>query len=62
MMNTSHYLSSLTVFQTLPVLPLPNPDPSSFTTDRNFSISCELGMRYPSLQAMMNQEDLHLRV
>ena len=30
--------------------------------DRNFSISCELGVRYPSLRAMMNREDLHLRV
>ena len=30
--------------------------------DRNFSISCELGVRYPSLRAMMNREYLHLRV
>ncbi len=27
----------------------------------NFSISCELGVRYPSLRAMMNRDDLHLR-
>ena len=26
--------------------------------DRNFSISCELGVRYPTLKAMLNQEDL----
>ena len=30
--------------------------------DRNFSISCELGVRYPTLKAMLNREDLHLRV
>jgi hypothetical protein len=30
------------------------------TGDRNFSISCELGVRYPTLRAMMNREDLHL--
>ena len=34
----------------------------ALTGDRIFSISCELGVHYPSLQAMMNQEDLHLRV
>ena len=34
----------------------------ALTGDRNFSISCELGVRYPSLRAMMNREDLHLRV
>ncbi len=28
--------------------------------DRNFSISCELGVRYPTLRAMLNCEDLHL--
>ena len=32
------------------------------TVDRNFSISCELGVRYPMLKAMLNREDLHLRV
>ena len=30
--------------------------------DRNFSISCELGLRYPALKAMLNREDLHLRI
>jgi hypothetical protein len=30
--------------------------------DRNFSISCELGVRYPMLKAMLNSEDLHIRV
>ena len=30
--------------------------------DRNFSISCELGVRYPTLKAMLNREDLHLRM
>ena len=30
--------------------------------DRNFSISCELGVRYPTLKAMLNREDLHLRI
>ena len=30
--------------------------------DRNFSISCELGVRYPTLKAMLNHEDLHLRM
>jgi len=33
----------------------------ALTGDRNFSISCELGVRYPSLRAMMNRADLHLR-
>ena len=28
--------------------------------DRNFSIFCELGVRYPTLKAMLNREDLHL--
>jgi hypothetical protein len=32
----------------------------ALTGDRNFSISCELGGRYPTLWAMMNREDLHL--
>ncbi len=32
----------------------------ALTGDRNFSISC-LGVCYPSLRAMMNREDLHLR-
>ena len=30
--------------------------------DRNFSIACELGLRYPTLKAMLNREDLHLRM
>jgi hypothetical protein len=34
----------------------------ALTGDRNFSISCELGVQYPSLLAMMNREDLNLRV
>ena len=34
----------------------------ALTGDRNFSISCESGVSYPSLRAMMNREDLHLRV
>ena len=33
----------------------------ALTGDRNFSISCELGVRCPSLRAMMNRTDLHLR-
>jgi hypothetical protein len=33
----------------------------ALTADRNFSISCELGVCYPSLLAMMNRKDLHLR-
>jgi hypothetical protein len=33
----------------------------ALTGNRNFSISCELGVRYPSLRAMMNRADLHLR-
>ena len=34
----------------------------ALTGDRNFSISCELGVRYPILKAMLNREDLHIRV
>jgi hypothetical protein len=30
--------------------------------DRNFSIACELGVRYPTLRAMLNSEDLNLRI
>ena len=33
----------------------------ALTSDRNFSISCELGVCYPTLGAMLNREDLHLR-
>jgi hypothetical protein len=33
----------------------------ALTGDRNFSISCELGVLYPSLRVMMNRADLHLR-
>ena len=32
----------------------------AWTGDRNFSISCELGVHSPTLKAMMNREDLHL--
>ena len=35
---------------------------NALTGDRNFSISCELGVCYPSLRAMLNREDLHLRM
>ena len=34
----------------------------ALTGDRNFSISCELGVRYPMLKAMLNREDLHIRI
>ena len=30
--------------------------------DRNFSISCELGLRYPTLKAMLSREDLHIHI
>jgi len=33
----------------------------ALTGDRNFSIPCELGVRYPTLRAMINREDLQLR-
>jgi hypothetical protein len=33
----------------------------ALTGERNFSISCESGVCYPTLQAMMNRADLHLR-
>ncbi len=33
----------------------------ALTGDRKFSISCQLGVRYPSLRAMMNWADSHLR-
>jgi hypothetical protein len=32
----------------------------ALTGDRNFSISCESGVCYPLLLAMINREDLHL--
>ncbi len=35
---------------------------NALTGDRNFSISYELGVQYPSLLAMMNRKDLHLRM
>jgi hypothetical protein len=28
--------------------------------DRNFSVACELGVRYPTLRAMLNHGDLNL--
>ncbi len=31
----------------------------ALTGDRNFSISCKLGVCYPTLWAMMNRENLH---
>jgi hypothetical protein len=34
----------------------------ALTGDRNFSIPCELGVRYPMLKAMLNREDLHICV
>ena len=30
--------------------------------DKNFSIACELGLRYPTLKAMLNRDELHIRV
>ena len=33
----------------------------ALTGDRNFSIACELGVRYPTLKAMLSREDLHIR-
>ncbi len=33
----------------------------ALTGDRIFSISCELGVSYPTLLAMTNREDLHPR-
>jgi hypothetical protein len=30
--------------------------------DRNFSVACELGVRYPTLRAMLNRADLNLRI
>jgi len=30
--------------------------------DRNFSVACELGVRYPTLRAMLNRGDLNLRI
>jgi hypothetical protein len=29
--------------------------------DRNFSISCELGVRFPTLKAILNRQNLHIR-
>jgi hypothetical protein len=36
------------------------PMAKALTSDSNFSISSELGLRYPTLLAMINSEDLHL--
>jgi hypothetical protein len=33
---------------------------AAWTGDRKFSVSCDLGVCYPSLLAMMNQDDFHL--
>jgi hypothetical protein len=30
--------------------------------DRNVSVACELGVRYPTLRAMLNRGDLNLRI
>ena len=32
----------------------------ALTGDRNFSIACELGVRYPTLKAMLSRENLHI--
>jgi hypothetical protein len=33
----------------------------ALTGDRNFSIACELGVRYPVLKAMLSRDNLHIR-
>ena len=33
----------------------------ALTSDRNFSIAFELGVRYPTLKAILNRQDLHIR-
>ena len=33
----------------------------ALTGGSNFSIACELGVRYPVLKAKLNREDLHIR-
>ncbi len=33
----------------------------ALTCDRYFSIACELGVRYPTLKAMLSRGDLHIR-
>ncbi len=33
----------------------------ALTGDRNFIIACELGVRYPTLKAMLSREHLHIR-
>jgi hypothetical protein len=33
----------------------------ALTGDRNFSIACELGVRYPVLKAMLSRENLNIR-
>jgi hypothetical protein len=33
----------------------------ALSSDRNFSVSCELGVGYPVLKAMLNREDIHIR-
>ena len=35
---------------------------SILNRDRNFSVACELGVRYPTLRAMLNRGDLNLRM
>ena len=33
----------------------------ALSSDRNFSVSCELGVRYPVLKAILNRKDMHIR-
>ena len=33
----------------------------ALSSDRNFSISCELEVRYPVLKALLNRRDMHIR-
>ena len=33
----------------------------ALSSDRNFSVSCELGVRYPVLKALLNRADMHIR-
>jgi len=35
---------------------------AALSGDRNFSVSCEIGVRYPSMRSMINRPDLHLRL
>jgi len=33
----------------------------ALSSDLDFSVSCELGVRYPVLKAVLNREDMHIR-